>query len=926
MQTEKIRCQMTPGIIIYKTAQSGLRTGLLIMALVASLLPGSALYAQVLMQNRITSPIRADQMQIMQGTVHPLIASAQDEGRLSGSTVIPRMSLVFKLSPAQETDLKKLLAAQQTKGSPMYHRWLKPGEFAARYGVSQQDLAKVAAWLQSQGFHVDAIPPSADRIDFTGTAAQVETVFQTQIHRYLLHGVQGWANSTEISLPHAIASMSLGIRHLNTFRPQPQLQKTPVRVSHGQVNAVKTNYNTARSNYTVQTQNGTLNFLAPADIHTIYNVKGLYNNSITGTGQTMAVAGQTDIVQYQSDISRFRSLSGLNPNNMPKQILVPNSGSAQAYPSDLEEADLDVEWSGAMAKDATILYITVGNNQNYGVFDSLQYAIQTPLINNTQYVPVVSISYGNCEAAFAGTTDIASLEQMFQQANAQGQTIVAAAGDSGSAGCDQTGQNSSGQYVGATGGLAAEYPASSQYVTGAGGTSFSGDVSNQSQYWSQTNSSNNGSALSYIPETTWNDTRTIAELKSFGSLSAGSGGASSCATSGGTSTSPTCTGGFPKPSWQTGPGVPSDGVRDVPDISLAGDANHDGYVLCTEETTGSGSSETFSGTSSCVYPVGANEAAYFDANGSGYLYGGTSVVAPELSGMITLWNQEAGNSKGIGNANPVFYVAAKNNPGAFHDVLTGNNAVVCQQGSPDCVPDPNVSGNYVMSCCDAGSGYDMATGLGSIDATAMGAIWPSVTAVNGSFSLLVSPHVLSVKPGSSVNTTVVLSPNNGFTGAVALACSNLPAGVSCSFSPNASVNIASGSQQNIALTINATSSARLLSPLPRGLERQWPMDTAFASVLGVFLLGAARKRRLLPARWVSGRSSRWLVIWGLMFGFIAATSLIACSGSKSSSLSGGSGTGSGTGTGSGAGAGAAITVTGTSGTTTASTQISLTIQ
>jgi len=872
----------------------------LIGSVAAVLSMGPRLHAQSLTQARIVAPVRSDQMQVMKGTVHPLVAVAQDEGRLSGSTVIPRMSLVFQFSPAQQADLKKLLAAQQTKGSPMYHQWLKPGQFAARYGVNPADLAKVSAWLHAQGFQVAPIPASADRIDFTGTAAQVEAAFQTKMHRYVLHGVAGWANSTDVSLPQAIAGVSLGIRHLNTFRPLPQVQRFPVRVSQGRVIPVN-------PHYTLQTQTGEQNFLAPSDIHTIYNVSGLYNANITGTGQSLAIAGQTDITQYQSDIANFRSLSGLNASNLPTQILVPNTGANQAYASDLEEADLDVEWSGAIAKNATILYVTVGNSPNYGVFDSLQYAIQTPLINNTQYVPVVSISYGNCEQAFSGSTDIQSLEQYLEQANSQGQTVVVAAGDSGSAECDASGQNSAGTYVGATQGLAVDYPASSQYVTAAGGSSFSGDVNDQSKYWSSTNNSNNGSALSYIPETTWNDTETIAQLTAIGSLSASGGGVSTM---------------FTKPSWQTGNGVPNDGKRDVPDISLSGDANHDGYVLCTEETTGSGTSETFSGTSSCVYPVGANQAAYFDATGNGYLYGGTSVVAPQIAAMITLWNQEAGNTNGIGNVNPILYLAAQNNSGAFHDITTGNNAVVCQQGSPDCIPDPNVQNNYVMSCCTAAAGYDLTTGLGSVDATAMGAIWPSVTAVNASFSLQPTATAVSVKPGSTATTTIVLSPSNGFSGVVALTCAHLPANVTCSFS-SASVNLTSGAPQNSTLTFTATSSAQLRTPPPfRGIHRGWPMETAFAGILGLFLLGAGRKRRLVPGRWVSSRSSQWMAILVVMAGLVGAACITACSSGTSST----SGSGNGSGSGSGSGTSTAVTVTGTSGTTTASTQISLTVQ
>jgi len=453
--------------------------------------------------NRINGPIQSAQVQVMKGTMSPRVAVAQDEGQMSGSTPIENMSLVFALSAVQQANLKNLLQQQQTPGSSLYHQWLKPGQFAARYGVSQQDLAKAAAWLRSQGFTVTSIPASNDRIVFSGTAAQVNAVFKTQMHKYLFHGKQHWANSTDISLPQAIAGMALGVAHLNTFRPEPHVMKRQVH------EAPQSRASPVGSHYTLYDQNGTeYNFIAPSDAQTIYDVTGLYNANFTGTDQTLAIVGQTDIVQHESDIANFRTLSGLNASNLPTQIVVPSTGSATAYPGDLEEADIDVEWSGAIAKNANILYVTVGNNLNYNVLDSLVYAIQTPLVNGTSYVPVISISYGGCEAGFAGSSAIEMLEQILEQANSQGQTVFAASGDSGSADCDG-GTNTSGQPLAASYGLAVDYPPSSPYVTAVGGTSFSGDIGDQSKYWNASNNSSNGSAISYIPETTWNDTPNI---------------------------------------------------------------------------------------------------------------------------------------------------------------------------------------------------------------------------------------------------------------------------------------------------------------------------------------------------------------------------------------------------------------------------------
>ncbi|MES2222717.1 MAG: hypothetical protein V4587_17330, partial [Acidobacteriota bacterium] len=258
--------------------------------------------------------------------------------------------------------------------------------------------------------------------------------------------------------------------------------------------------------------------------------------------------------------------------------------------------------------------------------------IVTPLINSTKFVPAISISYGACEAGFAGSSAIQVLEQSFEKANSQGQTIFAASGDSGSADCD-AGDRSSGAPLAASLGLAVDYPPSSSYVTAVGGTSIDGDIGDQSKYWNTGNTSSNGSAISYIPETTWNNTPDIAGLNNSGSLSASGGGASNCVTTTGSSPNFKCTGGFAKPSWQVGSGVPSDGKRDVPDVSLAADPNHDGYVLCTQEVNSAGTG--FTG-SSCAYPVTGSEVPYFDTSGNGYLYGGTSIAAPQWAAILTL--------------------------------------------------------------------------------------------------------------------------------------------------------------------------------------------------------------------------------------------------------------------------------------------------
>ncbi len=908
------------------------------MAAMLLLCAANMLSAQALVKNRIVGAIRSDHTVVVRGSLHPLVAVAQDEGQLSGSYAIHGMSLLFNRSAAQQDDLNHLLAQQQTSGSAAYHQWLQPAQFAARYGVSQSDLQTAAAWLRSQGFTIDAIPPSADRINFSGSAAQVNASFHTEMHRYALQGTQPganstehWANSTELSFPQTLAGMVLGVEHLNTFHSAvSHLKSRPVHLARTPGSTQP------HPEYTVPGNNGPPNFLAPADIQTIYDITALYNAGISGTNQYIGIMGQTDITQYMSDISTFRALSGLNSSNLPTQVVVPGSGSlsgeaaAGAACGDLGESDLDVEWSGAVAKDASLIYVTVGgqtcvngvNGGSFGVLDALQYAIQTDLVNNSQNViPVLSISYGNCEQQYT-SAQIQNIVQLEQQANSQGQTIVASSGDNGSADCDGVVNNQT-EYA-ATLGLAVDFPASSPYTTAAGGTSFVADLSSPAQYWNEGGNyatsagATNGSALSYIPEGAWNDTPTLNSANNNGGLGAGGGGISeifnaspnySLAAS--SPSTPVLPGSLSylasKPSWQTGPGVPSDGARDVPDISLATDPDHDGYVICTEETNSSG---VITGPScSGKYP-------YVDTTGSGSVYGGTSVAAPQLAAMITLWNQAAGytisstNGGGVGNANFIFYSLAQTSPTAFHDVVvsssavtTNSNAVDCQQGTPSCV-NP-VNGYGVMAGYNVGAGYDQATGLGSVDVAAMAEVWGSASSAGESynpstgnptpdFQIVANPAPVSLAIGGTSNAAINTSSLDGFAGTVTLTCAVNPAtgvsGISCYFghagTTTTSATLSANGSASSALAITATSSATasLLHPrrmypggkTPQGQQPWQRLAGGGVAFAALFLMGIPSQRKRFLTR--LGKRAQWMTIAILLL-VAGAGALTGCSSS-----------------------------------------------
>jgi len=582
---------------------------------------------------RITRAIDTTQVLRLQGSLHPLVKSRQAQAHLSGSTILNNVAIVFKRSPAQQKALDTLLIEQQDPKSPEYHHWLSPKQFGNQFGLAPVDIDKIKSWLKSQGLTVGSVDDGRTQISFSGTVTQVEAAFHTEMDSYLVDGEKHFANAIPLSIPAALADVVLSVRNLNDFRPKPLGIKRHQKWT-----------NTQGSHY-----------LAPEDLGTIYDIKSLYGKGLTGAGQILAVVGTSEITM--SNIEAFRSRFGLLPND-PTEILVPNTGNATVS-GDQDEAYLDLEWAGGVAPNATIDYVYVGDSAPDGVFDAALYAIQTKL------APIISMSFGICEPLVDQSTAL-SLQTYAQQANAQGQTIVAASGDAGAAACEH------GKAQSATQGLAVNLPASIPEVTAVGGSEFTGDPAGDTTYWSNANDGSGGSSLSYIPEEAWNDT--ALSISAGGGLLAG-GGASSIY--------------FPLPTWQTGSGVPSSPVRYVPDISLTASPNHDGYILCT-------------GTASCDTPIP---------------FGGTSAAAPSFAGILAILNQATGSS-GLGNINPSLYLLATNSPTIFHDITAGDNKVPCTAGSTDC---PN-GGSIGYS---AGVGYDEATGLGSIDAGSLVANWRS---------------------------------------------------------------------------------------------------------------------------------------------------------------------------------------------------------
>lgn len=609
------------------------------------LLGGGTALCQTPIRNRITRTIRSAEVTELSGSANPRATTAFDVGSVDPSTQIPGMTIYFKPSDTQRAELDTLLQQQQTPGSPLYHKWITPAEYAARFGLSTSDLNKAKTWLEQQGFSVDRVANSRNAITFSGTAGQVEAAFQTRVDHYRIQGEMLRSNAGPLSIPSALAGVVLSVRNISNFRPHPLH-----RAAH---------INAATPQYTFSSGSSQYHFLSPGDAAVIYDLNPLYNSGYTGSGETIAVAGQSAI--KTSDITNFQKAAGLT-QKAPQTILVPNTGASTEEDSsgDEDESDLDIEWAGAIAKGATVNFVYVGSDQNASVFDAIQYAVD----NNIGQV--ISNSYGACEVQFPAS-EVAALEGVFMEANAQGQTVVSAAGDLGATDCDDSTTTDI-----ATHGLAVDLPASSPYVTGMGGTEFAADVNSPGTYWNSTNDSTETSAIQFIPEKVWNDSSASLGIE------AGGGGQSIL---------------FGKPSWQKGTGVPSDGKRDVPDISLNASPNHDGYLYCA---SGSDADAT-----SCSN-------GFLDAHGTPDVAGGTSFGAPIFGGVLAILNQRA-QANGLGNVNPEIYaLAATDYSSAFHDTTSGNNQVQCKIGSTGCTSSP--------IGFSATAGYDLASGWGSIDA------------------------------------------------------------------------------------------------------------------------------------------------------------------------------------------------------------------
>jgi subtilase family serine protease len=675
----------------------------------------------VTVASRVIEPIDESARFVLKGTVHPLANAANDRGEAPESLPLQRIHMLLRRSDSQEQALHELIQEMHTPGSANYHKWLTPEQFGNQFGPSDQDISTVESWLQSHGFAVKQVNPGKLTLEFSGNAGQFRETFHTAIHSYQVNGKTHYANAGEPDIPAALKPVIGGFVSLNNF---------PVRSGATVLGtaSVQPNTHQAKPEWTDGSSYGLV--VAPADLAVQYDLNPLYQSGVNGTGQSVAVISDSNINVTQAN--QFRSMFGLPAN--PPQVVIDGydpgiGGVNDTIPhDDLTEAYLDVEWVGALAPNATVYLVIAGDEANEsGLYLAAEHAVYSNI------APVISFSFGDCEKNLGAGN--AFFNNLWEQAAAQGITVVVPAGDSGSAGCDFNEYDVSG--------LGVNGMASTPYDVAVGGTDFyysfyqNPTVSAFGTYWNTTATQlPQASLLQVIPEQPWNASQYGLNVNAIpngvSTVLGGGGGASSCSTgtTSGGYTYTSCTAGYAKPSWQTGTGVPADNARDLPDVSLfaSSGANNSYYPICVND-------------GDCQTPTGSNPVQITSV-------GGTSVAASAFAGVMALVNQKYGRQ---GQADATLYPLKTQYPAAFHDVTIGTNSQPCNittatstsgtypplnciaVANPFTVVDSTFGaategelGTGTTAAYNAAPGYNLATGLGTIDANQMLTLWGNV--------------------------------------------------------------------------------------------------------------------------------------------------------------------------------------------------------
>jgi hypothetical protein len=731
---------------------------------------------------QITQTVNNQQRVTLKGNMRPVSKRAQDLGPVDAGAPASRVLLLLKRPAEQEAALQQFIAEVHSPGTASYHHWLTPAQLGSQFGPADSDVQAVVAWLQSQGFAVAKVSQGKTTIEFSGTAGQIESAFATKIHSFQLDGVTHIANIVDPQIPAALAPVIAGISPLNDFRPKPMhtvplsRSATPAPTS-ANPRAMSIQPAGNQPNLTVPKTSGTGNeyFLTPADVATIYNTPNSTLNknhtgslNLTGSGVTIGIAGDSNV--DLSNVANYRSLFGL-PAHTPTVTIDgsdPGTGSG-----DEVEALLDLEVASAVAPGAALtLYTSQDTTFQSGLFLAIQRALDDNAVN------ILNVSFGGCEAA-QGQSGNQEILNFWEQAAAQGISVTVSTGDSGSAACDDANTETQ-----ASVGLQVNGLASTPYNIAVGGTDFNQNSTNEATYWSPTNSTIGGSALGPIPEIPWDDsTSTIGALagnvpatfSGSTSIAAASGGVSGCLnpvldpTTGALISCTNTNSAYPKPSFQSSFGTLN--ARELPDVSLfAADGVHDSaWVLCASGLGADSPSDV-----DCM-PSSPGAAFNFQ------IVGGTSAASPAFAGMLALVINQLENSGAtnvrLGQADYTIYALATQFPASFHDVTTGNNSVGCASASLNC------GTNGFLTGYNAASGYDPATGLGSVDATQLVQNWSKIAfkASTTALQLNGATAPVSIQHGTPVTVAASVTGSGGTpTGNIALVTTSTAPGSAAS--------------------------------------------------------------------------------------------------------------------------------------------------
>lgn len=676
---------------------------------------------------RVIAAVDANDRVPLVSVTRPWTRRAIDQGAVAEQTAAPHMLLLLQRSAQQQQALNEYVGDLQNHSSPNYHHWLTPSEFANVYGVNAEDVASVTSWLQTEGFTIDKVSPARNVIEFSGTVGQLQRAFQTQVHRLALGTSTQLTAVSNVQVPRALAPVIRGLVNLDSAHPHRLFQP-----------GISAKYDPSthsfKPQFTIFDNGSPILLVAPSDAATIYDTPNATLNpnysgtTLDGTGINVGIVGDSDV--DLTPVANYRQAflgETAGNQNLPTLIV---DGSDPGETGDVVESWLDLEVIGGIAPNAKLYYYSSADSD---ITAGLQNAIVRAV--NDNLVSILSISYGGCEAD-QGTSGNAFFSEVYEQAAAQGITITVSSGDSGSAGCDSDASTS------ATSGLAVNGLASTPYDIAVGGTDFDVLGTSFTTYVSDADSGTPPyyrTVQQYIPEEPWNDSTSVNGALagnlplSSPNIIGGGGGASTV---------------YSKPAFQTGL-TPHDSVRDLPDVSfLAANGLYGAaWAYC----------EISEGTTDCTTANGQ-----LTSTSTVHGVGGTSAAAPAFAGMLALLEQSTGSR--LGQADNVLYqLAATKYSTVLHDVTTGNDSVVCSPGSTNC------GTNNFLTGWDAGTGYDQASGLGSVDAAQMVRNWNSVTfnpttttlALNGSTS------ALNVTHGTSLNLQVAVDPTAA-TGTVAL--------------------------------------------------------------------------------------------------------------------------------------------------------------